>query len=316
MLWSSCVIGIEEVFLNTPVCVVVIPAYNAANTVVETLLALQQTDSLNEVLKVVMLDDCSTDDTVCVARAAWTSTTPFEIWANESNMGERRTVNRAFAQLNTATEWIFILHADDVVKPNWLALYFAAMQGLSENTASICSSYDVWWSDTGKIEPGEDVLEPLFRIIPGGLDSVRGTLERGCWWHISGCAIRSAAFRAIGPFAPDMPQLGDWEWVLRCLAKEFDIVYIPRTTMRYRQHSTSISSNSFREGRDLRERLRVLELVRNQGFIDAASYRARLRGTFFQILRRLLVRAVRWDWRGFRSHLKVSLVAARQIFRG
>ncbi len=302
--------------MSTPVCVVVIPAYNAAQTLVETLLALQQTDCLGKVLKVVMLDDCSTDDTVNVARAAWTSATPFEIWANESNMGERRTVNRAFAQLSTETEWMFILHADDVVKPNWLTLYFAAMQGLTENTASICSSYDVWWSDTDQIEPGEDVLEQAVRIIPGGLDSVRGTLERGCWWHISGCAIRNSAFRAIGPFAPDMPQLGDWEWVLRCLAKGFDIAYIPRTTMRYRQHGTSISSNSFREGRDLRERLRVFEIARNQRFIDQASYRMHLRRAFFQIARRLLVRAVRWDWRGFHSHFNVGRIAARQILRG
>lgn len=299
--------------MSVPICVVVIPAYNAVKTVAETLLALQQASGLSDILKVVMVDDCSTDDTVSAARAAWTSATAFEIWTNESNMGERRTVNRAFAQLTAESEWIFILHADDVVKPNWISLYLAAIQASCEKTASICSSYDVWWSDSGQIEPGEDVLDAPVRVIRGGSDAVRDTLERGCWWHISGCAIRNAAFRVIGPFEPDMPQLGDWEWVMRCLAKGFNITYIPRTTMLYRQHSASISSTSLREGRDLRERLRILELVRSQGFIDRARYSARLRGTFFQIARRLLVRAARWDWVGFRSHFTVLLLAARKL---
>ena len=292
---------------------VVIPAYNAVSTIAETLLTLQQTSGLSNILKVVLLDDCSTDETLNVARVAWTSATTLEIWTNERNMGERRTVNRAFAQLSIETDWIFILHADDVVKPNWITLYIEAIQNIGENTASICSSYDVWWSDSGRTNPGEDEIGTAVRIIPGSLESVLGTLEKGCWWHISGCAIRTSAFGAIGQFEPEMPQLGDWEWVLRCLAKGFDIAYIPRTTMLYRQHSMSISSNSFRAGRDLCERLQILDIARRQEFINGAIYRARLRSTFLQISRRLLVRAVRRDWSGFRSHLKVWRLAIRNI---
>jgi GT2 family glycosyltransferase len=302
--------------LSVPKCVIVIPAYNAATTVAETLLSLQQTPGLSDIVKVVMLDDCSTDDTVLVARAAWTSSTPFEVWSNDVNMGERRTVNRAFAQLGDEIQWTFILHSDDVVKPAWIELYMAAMQSVSDNTASICSSYDAWWPDIGRVVPGEDVLDELVRLVPGNASSLHGTLERGCWWHISGCAIRNASMRAIEPFDPDMPQLGDWEWVLRCHAKGFDIAYIPRTTMLYRLHSTSISSTAFREGRDLGERMRTIQLLRKRGSIDRQTYRSYAVGTLGQITRRLLVRFIRRDWTGFRAHLKIGYLAARSVVFG
>ena len=39
----------------------------------------------------------------------------------------------------------------------------------------------------------------------------------------------------------------------------YDIEYIPRTTMLYRMHSTSVSSNSLRRGQDLIEQLEIFE---------------------------------------------------------
>lgn len=294
-------------------CAIIIPAFNAAATIVETLQALQQCPRLNEIATVIILDDSSTDKTLSIAKAAWTSNTPLAIWPNESNIGERRTVNRAFEKLSNNTTWTFILHADDVVKPNWLSLYFEAIKSQGENTASICSSYDSWWSDTGQIDPGQDEVDDSARVISGNSDSVRGTMDRGCWWHISGCAIRNSAFGIIGPFIPDMPQLGDWEWLLRCHAKGFDIAYIPRTTMRYRQHAKSISSNSFREGRDLIERLRIFKMLLMQGHLNRSSYMKKMRTLFGQAARRMGTRLLRRDWRGVQSHLKVLTLAGKAM---
>jgi glycosyltransferase involved in cell wall biosynthesis len=285
--------------------VVLVPAYNASTTIGETLDALQANAALDFIKAVIVLNDASADNTTRVAREAWKSRIPLEIWTNSTNAGERATVNSGFARLDPAVEWAFILHADDVVKPLWLSLYLEYMQGCSSDIASICSSYDLFYSTTGRICPGEDYPRRLPVVVRGERDSVQGTLNRGCWWHLSGSAIRTAAFRQIGGFKTDMPQLGDWEWLLRCLARGFSVLYLPRSTMLYRQHEHSISSNSFRQACDIREQLRIYSDYRDQGYMTAAVYRSKVRQLIYLLTRRTLVRGLRRDSIGVRHHVKL-----------
>ena len=213
---------------------IVIPAFNAAATIVETLRAVQACSGVAKLGGVFVCDDASTDNTPKIAADAWIGMPKLTILQNGQRLGERRTVNAAFERLRKDYEWIFILHADDVVKENWLDLYFQRIKAAPPRVASICSSYDGWYPEAKRIEPGEDDFSRDLEIIRGGRESVLGTLKVGCWWHISGCAIRVERFFEIGGFRPHMPPLGDFEWLLRCLKLGYDIEYIPRTTMFYR----------------------------------------------------------------------------------
>lgn len=287
--------------MSGPNIAVVIPAYNAAETIGETLDALQHNDGIDRLLLVVLLNDCSTDDTVVVARKNWHSNVPLEVWDNRENLGERRTTNAAIARLAERVEWTFILHADDVVKPNWLSLYFEELDKAPTSVVTICSSYDTWWPDTGKIEPGEEFPDRTAVHVRGERKSVIGTLDKGCWWHLSGCGIRNRVFLDIGGFEPDMPQLGDWEWLLRCLSNGHDVWYLPRSTMLYRQHSKSVSSRSFREARDLEEKQRIFRLMKEKGYLSDSEHRSRLRNLLKQLVRRAIVRLARGDVHGFQK---------------
>jgi glycosyltransferase involved in cell wall biosynthesis len=282
--------------------VVVIPAYNASATIGETLAALQSNPDLARLKAVIVLDDASRDATIDVARSAWHSPVPLKIWSNADNAGERYSINSGLAQLPLDIDWVFILHADDVVKPNWISLYLRAMIDCPDHIASICSSYDTWYPESGRINPGEEFPERPSVLVCGTREAVVGTLNRGCWWHISGCAIRMTAFRQIGGFSSDMPQTGDWEWLLRCLAKGFSVLYLPRSTMLYRQHIRSVSSNSFRRAQDLRETLRILAAYRDRAYLTPIEYRRKLRALLYQLSRRTLVRAIRCDVRGVGHH--------------
>ena len=253
---------------------VVIPAFNAAATIVETLRALQACPGVAKLGGVFVCDDASKDDTSKLAADAWTAIPQLTILRNEEQLGERRTINAAFERVRGDYQWIFILHADDVVKENWLALYFERIKTAGPRVASICSSYDCWYPEARKIEPGEDDFARDLEVIRGARESVLGTLKAGCWWHISGCAIRVERFFEIGGFRPHMPQLGDFEWLLRCLKLGYDIEYIPRTTMLYRMHSSSVSSNSFRRGQDLIERLELFGSYRQEGYLTTREFRA------------------------------------------
>ena len=85
-------------------------------------------------------DDASTDNTRELAADAWISMPKLAILQNEQRLGQHRTVNAAFERLRKHYEWIFILNADDVVKENWLDLYFQRIKAAGPRVASICSS--------------------------------------------------------------------------------------------------------------------------------------------------------------------------------
>ena len=212
--------------------VIVVPAFNAAMMIGSTLSALQENPALAQIARVIVLDDCSSDATAEVARSSWHSDTPLEIWCNHKNLGERRTTNAALGRLQDC-DWVFILHADDVVKVNWLSLYLDAMSGIPPKVASICSSYDNWWPDESRIVVGEELPASGPVHVRGSRESVIDTIDRGCWWHISGCAIRLSAFREIGGFKADMPQLGDFEWLLRWPPRCLEWVRLKRRARSY-----------------------------------------------------------------------------------
>jgi GT2 family glycosyltransferase len=269
---------------------IVIPAFNAAATIVETLRAVQTCPGVAKLGGVFVCDDASTDNTRELAADAWISMPKLAILQNGQRLGQHRTVNAAFERLSKHYEWIFVLHADDIVKENWLDLYFQRIKAAEQRVASICSSYDCWYPEAKKIEPGEDDFSRDLEIIRGARESVLGTLKAGCWWHISGCAIRVERFFEIGGFRPHLDYMADFDWLLRCLKLGYDIEYIPRTTMLYRMHSASVSSNSFRRGRDLAEQLELFGIYFHESYLTARELRAVRRRVVYAALKRIAKR--------------------------
>jgi glycosyltransferase involved in cell wall biosynthesis len=242
-----------------PRCVILVPSHNSERTIAETLISIQsQGETLRRIGAVCLCDDASTDSTIEVARNCWrVDGTPLMVWIQDRNVGERANVNQAVRRLKEHFDWIFVLHADDIAKPHWLSLMVTQIDTKIPKLGSICSSWDDLMPN-GTVIPGEDNASRAVECVLGTDIAVRATLLSGCWWHISGCAIRLAAFADVGEFEPKLPQTGDWEWLLRCLASGWTVAYIPRTLILYRNHAASLSSASFRTDLDIRESLEVI----------------------------------------------------------
>ncbi|MGJ5673013.1 MAG: glycosyltransferase family 2 protein [Nostochopsis sp.] len=237
---------------------ILIPSFNNEDTISYTLESIQsQTEWITKISTVYIADDCSSDRTIALAEDIWKGLIPLQIFKGEKNLGERGNVNRAMAVLKDSIDWILLLHSDDIAKPNWLENMVSRIEACSEDVGSICSSWDNLRPD-GSVEPGEDNLSKQVEVIEGNDNSIRRTLLTGCWWHISGCAIRLKTFEDCGGFKPQLPQLGDWEWLLRCLHNGWSVEYIPRTLILYRQHLNSVSSKSFQTHRDIREFIEII----------------------------------------------------------
>src|SRR5271166_2451439 len=135
---------------------IIIPAYNAASTIGATLESLQKCREIRAVDDIFVCDDASADSTVDCALRYNDSTLQITVLRNESNIGERATVNRLLRQIGNEYQWAYVLHADDVVKENWLELYFDRIQNVGSRVASICSSYDCWFPESNTVALGEN----------------------------------------------------------------------------------------------------------------------------------------------------------------
>ncbi len=93
---------------------VVIPCYNAGDTVQRTLNSLCFKHGFD--LEVVLADDGS-DPPLDASLLRWFGKRPLHIVRSETNVGKAAACNLAFAQ--TTGEAVIVLDADDQVTPNW-----------------------------------------------------------------------------------------------------------------------------------------------------------------------------------------------------
>jgi glycosyltransferase involved in cell wall biosynthesis len=295
---------------------IIIPSYNAALTIGETLRSIQaQRSGLGRLRSVELADDASTDDTVKVARRVWKSDVPLQIHRNEYNLGERATVNAAVARIQTTAQWFFILHADDLAEPNWLEVMIRHIDLAEDTVASLTASYSVLRPD-GRLQPGENLGETKKVRVKGDQASMRSTLARGCWFKVSSCAIRVSVFRELGGFEADLPQAGDWEFVLRLLQNGWEIQYLPLSLSIYRQSPRSVSSMSFKTHRDVYEGLRIIHHYHS--VLSVKELRTRYFFYLAILARRAAVSLLRMEGRRLVQALflivRVTGLLARQLY--
>lgn len=238
----------------TPSIALVVVSHNREALIRETIASVMAQPALAAALSAAYLaDDASSDGTVEAARSAWHGEPPLVVLAPDRNLGQWPNLNRALDLVGGEHEWLLILHDDDLVKPHWLEHLVDRIRACPLNVASICTSWDSLRSDAS-IAPGEDDPERTMTGVSGGVEAARDTLLRGCWWHLSGCALRTAAVRQVGSFEPAL-LAADWDWLIRCLLARWSIEYLPRTLLIYREHQETVSAESLATHRDIAEQL-------------------------------------------------------------
>jgi GT2 family glycosyltransferase len=148
------------------------------------------------------------------------------------------------------------MHADNIAKPGWLKTLLGRLREAGPSVGSICTSWDDFDS-SGVVRMGENEIPPMPKLILADRESVAGTIEKGCWWHISSCATRVRAYRDIGGLPPGFRLKGDWDFLLRMLGSGWDVEYIPASLMLYRMNPAGSSSVSFRRHRDIVETVEI-----------------------------------------------------------
>jgi len=205
---------------------VIIPAYNAAKTILDTIISVQQ-QSLSD-FELIIINDGSTDETLDLISSI--EDCRIKIFSYE-NRGVSTARNRGISQ--ATGDFITFLDADDLWTPDKLELQFKTLQKHPE--AGVVYSWTLV------------VQENSQRLCPG----VSASFEGNVYQYLlvdnfiasgSNLMLRRQVVELIGRFDPDLKYGEDWEYWLR-VALHFSFVAVPKPQVLYRQSLTTASSN-------------------------------------------------------------------------
>ncbi len=212
---------------NAPLVSVIIPAYNAERTILETIASVQQQTCSD--FEIIVINDGSTDRTLELLSSV--EDPRLQIFSY-SNGGLPTARNRGIS--HARSEFIALLDADDLWTPDKLELQLAALQQHPE--AGVAYSWTYFMEEQGE-SLSFHPCEPIF--FEG---NVYANLLVGDFiYNGSNTLIRSQAIESTGEFDPTLKSCEDWDYWLR-LAASWSFVVVPKHQVFYRRSSGAMSS--------------------------------------------------------------------------
>ncbi|AXY75763.1 glycosyltransferase [Paraflavitalea soli] len=227
-----------------------IPVYNCAVYLVETLAAVLQQAGPEGEMQIEVVDDCSTDvDVEALVRNIGHGRVKY--FRQEQNVGSLRNfetcINRARGYL------VHILHGDDLVKPG----YYASMENLFDRYPSIGAAFCryVYVGQSGKPLYYRDAEMEEAGILDNWLARVAGRQRL----QFCTVTVKREVYEQLGGFyGVDYGE--DWEMWVR-IARHYPVAYDPTVLAAYRLHMASISGQSYATAKNLKDLQWVIRTI-------------------------------------------------------
>lgn len=219
-----------------------IPVYNCAGFVAETLRSVLQQALPPEQMQIEVVDDCSTDADV-EALVLSIGRGRVNYYRQVENRGSLRNfetcINRARGEL------VHILHGDDLVKPG----YYTRMQELFDTYPSIGAAF-CRYAYIGSGSNPLYVRDPEMKE-PGIFEN--GLLRLAERQRVQFCtmSVKREVYEKLGSFY-GVHYGEDWEMWVR-IAHRYPIAYHPDILAAYRLHFSSISGQSYATAKNLKD---------------------------------------------------------------
>jgi glycosyltransferase involved in cell wall biosynthesis len=245
--------GIEPLPRGTPrpLWSVMIPVYNCAGYMRETLLSVLDQDPGAPEMEIEVVDNCSTDDDPeAVVREIGGGRVKF--YRQAKNVGAVENFNTCIRRAHG--EWVHILHADDLVRPGFFARARRAVLAYPAVSAFSCRL--IYIDETG-LWTGLSELEARTAGILGDDFVTRQLLEQRI--QFAGMIVRRSAYEELGGFRPELNHCTDWDMWNR-IAAQRPIFYDPEPLAYYRIHSRSDTHRMVRTGENVADERRAIRL--------------------------------------------------------
>jgi len=283
--------------VRSPKVSFVVPCYKLAHLLPECVESILAQTHRN--LEVLIMDDCSPDDTSAVARSF--NDARVRHVRNDPNLGHLRNYNKGISL--ASGDYIWLISADDRLRrPYVVQRYVAAMEANPRLGYAFCTGMSLQDGRETGIVGWADLQRP--DGILGGRQFLRRLLESNCVLAPAGL-VRRECYERIGTFPTDLPFAGDW--YLWCIfALYYDVAYFAEPMVNYREHSASMTDAMI--GKDIRllarddqeVRWRILERLEQEGEADLAEH---CRETLVNYFRTVMTSA---SWRGGRYRMSLG----------
>ena len=232
--------------LKRPLWSVMIPVFNCANYLKETLESVLAQDPGKMMMQIEVIDDCSTDTDVqkLVEDVGRGRVVYFRQPANLGSLRNFQTcIERSRGHL------IQILHGDDRVKNGFYKRFQSLFTTYPQIGAGFCRY--AYMDEKGRVMYNQDREMEQTGILENWLPRI---CERQRIQYVS-IVVRRSVYEKLGSFY-GVEYGEDWEMWVR-IASRYKMGYIPEVLAEYRKHYASISGKSFLTGKNMKE----LELV-------------------------------------------------------
>jgi glycosyltransferase involved in cell wall biosynthesis len=229
---------------------VMIPAYERATLLRETLQSVLAQDPGQEAMQIEVVDDGSREDLKAIVDDVGKGRVQY--YRQPHNVG--LIANFATCLNRSRGEIVHLLHGDDLVLPGF---YSAVERGFEDPAigAAFCrwQVIDADGTVTAVAEPEQDSAGPMEDAI-GRLASEQRIVTPSI-------AVRRSVWEDLGGFDPRLECAEDWEMWVR-IAARYGVWYEPAVLASYRSHAQSNSGRHFANARELHYTQQAMELFR------------------------------------------------------
>jgi Glycosyl transferase family 2 len=232
---------------------VVIPCYNYGRFLEECVRSVLDQSIRN--LRVLIVDDASSDDSLVVARRFAEADRRVSVISHPKNRGHIATYNEGLIDWANS-EYSLLLSADDVLAPEALARAIAVLDA-NPSVGFLYGHAATWYDDQPK--PHLRVKQTGTSIWQGH-DWLRIMCRRGhCVTSTPTAIVRTSVQQAIGGYRTDLPHTADVEMWMR-FAVHSDVAYIKGADQAcYRIHGTNMTV----------QRIPIIDLQQRKAAYDA-----------------------------------------------
>jgi GT2 family glycosyltransferase len=275
-----------------------IPTYNCAGYLRETLQSVLAQYPGAEKMQIAVVDDCSTkDDPEAVVRELGQGRVAF--YRQPENGGAIRNFNTCIRRARG--QWVHVLHGDDAVEPG----FYGEMERQAERfpQAMMLMTRCHIMDESSKIT---SITPPVFE--PERLTNDPAPLYYANRLAAPGVVVRRSFFERHGGFFEHLVHTADWEMWCRAVARGGGVM-VPGTLARYRESGTNESSRWMRSGENIRDSLRLAEIFSQEyGGFNVLRFRGILRLAAADQIRRYRRLG---DWEAVEANVEVRKLIGR-----
>lgn len=245
---------------------VIIPNYNYARFMKQRVESILQQTYSN--LEVIILDDCSTDNSREVIEGYRNVPKVAHIVYNEVNGGNTfRQWARGFALAKG--EYIWIAEADDYADPKLLERLMEKMNADEEIKVGFVNSN--WVTPKRTFVKADYMIDKPYEVYEGR-DFVRQhLLKENYIYNASMAVFRKDAMEAAGDEYMTYRSCGD-KLFWKNIAMQGKVLFVCEALNYFRIHSEKVTTNAISSGLLFREEDRLYQQNLKEGFIDDSNY--------------------------------------------